>query len=78
MNMLTKMYTAYNLGLLNVGQVIKYRIGLKTGIHPVTKLNNDLPHGRFFSSDSHSSEELSFIYTLDRLKAFCHLPYDYI
>lgn len=71
--MTAKATTALNLGLTNLARVITYRLGVKSGINPVTRLEATLPSGAFFANtdlpvDASLSEPLS-------LKAFGYIPY---
>lgn len=50
MNLKVKINTALKLGLTNLGRVFFYRIGIKTGINPIKRLNHSLIVGRFFRS----------------------------
>ncbi len=68
-----KANTALNLGLTNLARVATYRLGVKSGINPVTRLEATLPSGTFFADtdlpvDAGLSEPLS-------LKAFGYILY---
>lgn len=68
-----KANTALNLGLSNLARVVAYRLGVKSGINPVTRLEATLPSGAFFAdtnllADDGLSESLS-------IKAFGYIPY---
>lgn len=68
-----KANTALNLGLTNLARVATYRLGVKSGMNPVTRLEATLPSGTFFAdtdlpADAGLSERLS-------LKAFGYIPY---
>ena len=68
-----KANTALNLGLTNLARVATYRLGVKSGMNPVTRLEATLPSGAFFDDtglpvDIGLSEPLS-------LKAFGYIPY---
>lgn len=75
----TKLNTAYRLGAYNILRVMKYRIGLKTGLHPVTRLSYQLPKGNFFSNSDLSlvSYESGSEPVSNMPKAFGHLPYEF-
>mgnify|MGYP001183574794 CR=1 FL=1 len=47
--LLTKIKTAYALGLGNILRVLSYRVGVKTGINPVRRLQAPLSQGDFFA-----------------------------
>lgn len=68
-----KANTALNLGLTNLARVVIYRLGVKSGINPVIRLEATLPSGTFFADhnlpvDAGLSEPLT-------LKAFSYIPY---
>src|SRR5690606_29989482 len=44
-----KIRTALALGLTNLARVCLYRLGLRTGLHPVLRLKVTIPGGSFFS-----------------------------
>lgn len=44
----TKIRTFRQLGIQNIMRVLLYRLGLKTGLHPVLRLRADVPHSPFF------------------------------
>lgn len=72
-SIIAKANTAANLGLGNLARVMSYRLGVKSGINPVTRLQATLPSGSFFAdtdmlTDKGLSEPLS-------LKAFGYIPY---
>ncbi|QHI11599.1 alginate lyase family protein [Acinetobacter haemolyticus] len=52
MFVLIKTQTALALGLFNLFRVLKYRVGVKTGLNPVQKLTAQLPVGCFFSQSA--------------------------
>ena len=73
MSKLIKFSTALNIGLTNLARVVTYRLGVKSGINPVTRLEAKLPFGAFFANtdlpvDASLSEPLD-------LKAFGYIPY---
>lgn len=73
MSIKLKFATALDLGVFNILKVFKYRLGVKSGINPVTRLEATLPSGAFFADtdlpvDAGLSEPLS-------LKAFGSIPY---
>lgn len=45
---LTKVQTAWSLGLRNIARVVVYRVGVQLGIHPVRRLTASAPAGPFF------------------------------
>ena len=45
-----KARTALSLGLLNLARVAAYRIGVRTGLHPVRRIQAAAPTGPFFQS----------------------------
>lgn len=47
--LLTKIKTAYALGVGNILRVLSYRVGVKTGINPVRRLQAPLSQGDFFA-----------------------------
>lgn len=47
--LLTKIKTAYVLGVGNILRVLSYRLGVKTGINPVRRLQASLSQGAFFA-----------------------------
>lgn len=49
MSLRLKAQTALNLGLLNLVRVIKYRLGVKSGLNPVQKISAQMPSGVFFT-----------------------------
>ena len=68
-----KANTALNLGLTNLARVVTYRLGVKSGINPVTRLQATLPSGAFFA-DTNVSVETSLFEPFN-LKAFGYIPY---
>ncbi len=73
MSMKTKFLTVLDLGLINTLSVIKYRLSVKSGINPMTRLQATLPSGAFFA-DTNASVETSLFESLN-LKAFGYIPY---
>ena len=68
-----KANTALNLGLRNLARVVSYRLGVKSGINPVTRLEATLPSGTFFAdTDLHTDMDLSERLSL---KAFGYIAY---
>lgn len=54
----TKIRTLYALGLVNVIRVAKYRLGLKSGFHPVQGLTAPIPVPPFFHSSERQEDAL--------------------
>lgn len=48
--MLVKLQTLYKLGISNLVRVGLYRLGLKTGLHPVLKISDEVIAGPFFDA----------------------------
>lgn len=48
MSITTKAKTAFALGVPNLLRLLSYRLGVKTGLNPVTKLSTTIPDGDFF------------------------------
>jgi hypothetical protein len=48
--MITKIKTAYGLGLGNLVRVLYYRLGIKLGINPVKKIQSTIKQGVFFEA----------------------------
>lgn len=75
MNNLTKAFTAYHLGVGNIARVVKYRLSLKLGLSPLTKLDEELPIGQFFSEGNLDSLNIKDLPESIKLNAFGYLPY---
>lgn len=71
MILIVKAKTAIALGVFNLFRVIKYRIGIKTGLNSVQKLTAQMPIGQFFCG----SNTLSRLNAPTSLKAFGYLDY---
>ena len=72
-SIIAKASTALNLGLTNLARVVTYRLGVKSGINPVTRLEEILPFGNFFTDpESPADKGLS---QPANLKAFGYIPY---
>ena len=48
MNFLSKLRTYLALGIINIARVAAYRVGLKTGLHPVLRIVARVPTPPFF------------------------------
>lgn len=55
MSIYSKIKTYHALGLNNICRVALYRIGLKTGLHPVLKLKAKAPSGSFYKKNNRKS-----------------------
>lgn len=77
MSISIKAATAVNLGLTNLLRVFKYRLSVKSGVSPVTKLNATLPSGDFFASLDLNNDVPLSISMPSTLQAFGHLPYSF-
>lgn len=73
MSLIMKGKTALALGLFNLFRVLKYRIGVKTGLNSVQKLSAQLPTGCFFSRCS-PAEQIN-LPVISSLTAFGYLKY---
>ncbi len=51
----TRLKTFAALGLANGARVLAYRLGLKSGVHPVLKISATIPEGKFFVRPSSAS-----------------------
>ena len=57
--MFIRVRTALDLGIINVLRVLIYRIGIKTQLHPVCRLNGEIPSGPYFESCAIPPSDLS-------------------
>lgn len=55
MTLSIKAHTAWKLGLRNIGRVALYRLGLRTGVHPVLRIQADITGEEFFKPPRFSS-----------------------
>lgn len=75
MNTLIKALTAYHLGLGNIARVVQYRLSIKSGVSPITKLDEKLLQGQFFSTAKLGSVDYENVSKSIQLNAFGYIPY---